>query len=571
MNQARLSRNRKRQLGQFLTPPKVATAIVESIEISPKMRVLEPSLGNGSFIFALLAKLKRNISHNQLIDWASKNIYGVELDEKVMNQFEGKWKDYNFGPLPETFQRKDFFQWLPPTCCQGAALCKQTYFQCHLEYFDLIVGNPPFGGSFDPQIEDNLDSIFGMRNSMKIKKETYSFFLLKCLDMLKPEGCLCFICSDTILTISTMRGIRHYLQENCDVQISAVPGEFEETTQNMVLIKLTKLMKKPPCIKVLDNEVPTNIIEITPNLSWRINADYARYFSGETLGDYMVATSGMTIGNNELFQRKINNGVIEEPYKFSYAEHPITLTDEIQRARLGKLSLAKQKKIYEQERRGDTRRIVHHEIRKNPLLISMPNKDYWYYNKATKNICYSNPEWAIFWKDEGEYVYTFKKSGNWYLHGVGGKPYFGREGLTWSLIATRMYTRWLPSGYILDSGSPCAFLRSGVSHDELFFIMGWTLTNLCTDILKNVINHTRNIQSKDFERLPYPVWVSSETKRSAIQIVKNLIQVSVAGQKISYDHPEMVMLEELYEYKEIIVYSQKLRKNCSPAQVSLFD
>ena len=91
-----------------------------------------------------------------------------------------------------------------------------------------------------------------------------------------------------------------------------------------------------------------------------------------------------------------------------------------------------------------------------------------------------------------------------------------------------MYTRWLPSAYILDSGVACAFLCPSVCQDELFFIMGWALTKLCTDILKNVINHTRNIQSKDFERLPYPIWVFSETKRQLIQVVKNLIQLNDA-------------------------------------------
>ena len=106
-------------------------------------------------------------------------------------------------------------------------------------------------------------------------------------------------------------------------------------------------------------------------------------------------------------------------------------------------------------------------------------------------------------------MYTFKKTGNWYLHGVGGMKYFGREGITWALIAQRLCMRYLPAGYILDSGAPCAFLRPGVEHDELFFILGWSLTDLCNTILKEVLNHTRNIQSKDFERLPYPVWVSA--------------------------------------------------------------
>jgi len=551
MSQARLSRNRKQQLGQFLTPTAVASAIIDSLEITPNMRVLEPSMGDGSFIFSLLNTLEGKMNKDELVEWVNSKLYGIEIDEKILVRFYEKWKLRNLGPLPDTFQQKDFFRWLPPNCQQDAAICKRAYFQSPLQFFDLIIGNPPFGGSFDPKIQDELDSIFGVRNNLKIKKETYSFFLLKCLDMLKPGGQLCFICSDTILTISTMRGLRHHLQETCDVQICTVPGEFEETTQNMVLIKLAKKEHSAFSIKVFNNQIPTNIIRRTPNLSWRVNKEYAKYFSGKTLGDYMIASSGMTIGNNELFLRKISDGLIQEPYKFSYALKPITLNGEFQRARLGKLSYSKQRQIREQERRGETRQIIHYERRENPLTISIPNEDYKYYNKSTKGILYSNPKWAIFWRDNGEYVYTFKKSGKWYLHGVGGKPYFEREGLTWSLIAPKMYTRWLPSGYILDSGAPCAFLRPGISQDELFFILGWTLTSLCTSILKNVINHTRNIQSKDFERLPYPAWVDHATKNKAIQVVKNLIEKSLRGASYSHKHTEIINLGELYSYRDI--------------------
>ena len=162
---------------------------------------------------------------------------------------------------------------------------------------------------------------------------------------------------------------------------------------------------------------------------------------------------------------------------------------------------------------------------------------------------YAEPRWVIFWRDNGEYVYTYKKGGKWYLHGVGGKPYFGREGITWSLIAPRLYTRWLPPGYIFDSGAPCAFLKPGVDHDELFFVMGWTLTDLCTRILKNVINHTRNIQSKDFERLPYPDWVAPRAKDDAIAYMKELVCEAREGKPFNADHPFVRKLDEFYEYR----------------------
>lgn len=275
---------------------------------------------------------------------------------------------------------------------------------------------------------------------MKIKKETYAFFLLKCLDLLKPDGRLCFICSDTILTIPTMRGLRYHLQEHCDIEIESVPGQFEETTQNLILITLVKRSQKTSHIRVFGDCTRISDVEATPNLSWRVNGEYARYFGGRTLGDIFVASSGMTVGNNSLFLRQITNGMIEEPYEFSYAQEPITLAGEMERARLGKLSDSQRLAIREREQSGDMRRIVQWEQRDIPLAIQIPDKDYRFYNKATSAVIYAEPRWVIFWRDNGEYVYTYKKGGKWYLHGVGGKPYFGREGGSRGVSLRRVYT-----------------------------------------------------------------------------------------------------------------------------------
>ena len=549
MSQAKLMRESKRQLGQFLTPPLIAEAIVRQLAISPGDVILEPSLGTGAFVFALLDALGKRLPPERLMLWTQSNLYGCEIDKNMMESFAAKWKARGYGEVPKQIEQCDFFRWLPPNCNEHAALNKQLYSKSPLDFFDLIIGNPPFGGSINPLIQDKLDQIFGVRNNIKIKKETYAFFLIKCLDILKPGGRLCFICSDTILTISTMRGLRYHLQEQCEIQIDPVPGQFDETTQRLVLITLVKRNRKPTHLQILGSHTRIDDIEATPNLSWRVNSEYARYFKGSNLGDKFVASSGMTVGRNAIFIRRIANGRLKEPYRFSYAQEPITLAREIEKARLGKMSNSRMLAIREHELRGDMQRIVCWEKRETPLTITLPDKDYCFYNKATSAIIYTEPQWAIFWRDNGEYVYTFKKTGNWYLRGIGGKSYFGREGLTWSLIAPRLYTRWLPPGLILDSGAPCAFLRPGVERDELFFVMGWTLTNLCTDILKNVINHTRNIQSKDFERLPYPSWVPPELKAAAVARTKNLIQQAKAGKKFDMKHPSVMELNQFYEYQ----------------------
>ena len=159
----------------------------------------------------------------------------------------------------------------------------------------------------------------------------------------------------------------------------------------------------------------------------------------------------------------------------------------------------------------------------------MPDQRYRPYNKANSRLLFSHPTHCIYWEDEGDAVLTYKRTGNWYLRGVGGQPYFGREGITWPLVANRFRARYIPPGYILDSGSPCAFVREGVDRDEIFFILGWLLTDLANRVLKTAINHTRNIQSKDFERMPYPHWVSATGRATVINQIKAMIAEASAG------------------------------------------
>lgn len=551
MSITRLSRDRKRQLGQFLTPEHVAAEIVKGLNVSPTDRVLEPSFGEGAFVFALLAALTERFSRDAAADWSRDHLFGCEIDEIAYNAFRRRWPSLGLGPVPANLERADFFTWLPPGIDRERAVERRRYFTAPLAQFDLIIGNPPFGGSINPALQDALDAIFGQRGGRKIKKETYAFFIVKCVDLLKPGGRLVFICSDTLLTIPTMTGLRAWLMSTCNVQVSAVPGAFADTNQEMVLLTLTRQPHAPRRITVLGSELSPAEIEATPNRSWRVGGDLARYFTGATVGDKLIASSGMTIGNNELFLRPIETGgLIYEPYDFALADEPITMAKEIARARLGKVPPRRLQSVALQEAHGDTEKVVTWRQLARPCAITLPHPDYRYYNKATAAIVYHPPEWVIFWRNDGEYVYTFKKTGNWYLHGVGGQKYFGREGLTWSLIAPRLYPRYLPPGYILDTGAPCAFLRDGVAADELYFILGWALTDLCSRILKEVLNHTRNIQSKDFERLPYPGWVDGARKQQAIAAVKELVFAAQAGRQLTFEDADVRALNQLYHWPE---------------------
>ncbi|MDI6733365.1 MAG: N-6 DNA methylase, partial [Planctomycetota bacterium] len=554
-----------RQLGQFLTPTNIAQKIVEDLRFTKDDKVLEPSMGKGSFIIPLIEKFLNLYSgtiQKRLDQILKNNIYGVELDKKLfiqcLNNIKNKW---GYLPPQHNFICADFFR------CDfllGKNRDNQKDFNQLTIPFTYIIGNPPFGGTIDAAIQDELDYRYGFRNGEKIKKETYSFFIVKSIDMLTKGGKLVFICSDTFLTIKTMRGLRRFLMCQGEVKITDLEHFSDETTYPMVVLNFVK-SGYTDSILVNGKRISRDKIEMTGNFSWRVTDDLAKYFNGPFLGDYMIASSGMTVGKNEYFVREIINGKIIEPYEFQFFDDPITLKKEVSRARLGKLSARRFEEIQSQEAAGVTRRNVKIIRRQTPLEIKIPHRDYCYYNKGSNRIIYAHPTHVVYWENNGDAVLTFKKNGNWYLNGVGGQPYFKREGLTWQLIAQNINIRYLPEGYILDSGSPCAFLRRGMPHDEMYFILGWTLTQLCNRILKEVINHTKNIQSKDFERLPYPFWVPNATKQEVITHIKQMVKDAQDDKRFTRNDPEIEWLEEKFTFNQSQVnISTKIIQHTSP-------
>jgi hypothetical protein len=520
-----------------MTPAGISRRLVARLPLKPSDRVLEPSMGDGSFLLPLVERfvaLGEGSTRQRLDRVLRENVFGVEIDPSLharcLSRIEDRW---GYCPTEHNLIQADFFRCGFRPTGRPAPRYVDTFLD--VDRFDYVIGNPPFGGTIDPTIQDVLDTEYGSRGGEKIKKETYSFFIVRSLDLLKPGGRLMFICSDTFLTIRTMRGLRRLLMESGSPSVYSLEGFSDETDYPMVVLDFAK--GEPSGVAYVDGDpVTRGIMDLTGNFSWRINADLAPCFDGPCIGDFFVATGGMTVGKNELFVRSIVDGRILEPYEFEFFDDPITLKNELARARLGKLSPRRTRDVERLEAQGATKRNVRVVPRLEAIEIDLPHPDYCYYNKAVSDIVCAPPSHAIYWKDDGDAVRTYKSNGNWYLRGVGGAKFFKREGLTWQLISDELNVRYLPAGYILDSGAPCAFPREGTDPDELYLVLAWTLTPLCRRLLKEVINHTRNIQSKDFERLPYPQWLPSEDRARIISSMKRLVAQAVRGRSIARDH-----------------------------------
>lgn len=525
-------RSRKRQLGQFFTPDALARELVAELPLTADSYVLEPSFGAGAFLLPLLERLRP--LHGGRLRRALRFLYGAELDRRAhARALESLAAKHGALPPEHHLARADFL--LADFPLPGG------------RGFDLIVGNPPFGGTLPRASQDLLERRYGRRDGLKIKKETYSYFLVRCAELLAPGGRLRFLCSDTVLTIPTMRGLREFLLERGEVSVRHLRERFEGVAQRMVVLDFVR-GRRSEALRVDERELPRSLVELTGNRSWNVFPGLERYFTGRTLGEVAQCTSGMTVGRNELFVREVREGYVLEPYRFEFFEEPVTVRGALERARLGKLAPWRVRQLEELEAQGKTLRNVRALPRKRPLRVALPHEDYRYYNKASAALVYAPPAHAVYWRDDGDAVRTFKRNGNWYLRGVGGEPFFGREGLTWRLVSNTLDARYLPSGYVLDSGAPSLFLRDGVPREELWFLLGWMLTARCSALLKGVLNHTRNAQSKDVERLPYPSWVGHDARLEAERRVQELVRRAQAGERFTREEPaELVCVERLYE------------------------
>jgi len=522
-----------------MTPLELARESIANLKFSSNMKILEPSFGTGNFIIAIAEKYLEINSvpskNDALRHFFTQVISGIELDSELYDlALKNIEQHFNIKLENHQFVNGEFF----------------SNYSGKRDIFDFVIGNPPYGGTFPILLEDNLDRMYGKWGDRKLKKETYSFFIAASLELLREKGKLVFISSDSFLTIPTMSGLRRRLMDQASIEISNIKVFSEETTQKTLVLSAQKEVGSKQ-ITIDGLIVSHEMVEKTPSLSWNITSKVERFFGGPTLSDYIIASSGMTIGGNELFVREIIDEHISEMYDFELYDSPINLDEEISLARLNRLSANKIEQIKRSEELELTKKKVRFNLLETPISIKLPNPDYKFYNKASSKLIFEQPKWAVYWKNEGEAVLAHKKSGPWYLHGVGGMKFFGKKGFTWPLVSQKLNVRYLPEGFILDSGAPVAILKPGIHDDEFWFIFAWCLTDLATDLLKGVINHTRNIQSKDVERLPYPFWVSPENRSLVTVQIKNILDEAVKGKQFTRDSLEIQKLNSIFNDESI--------------------
>ena len=193
----------------FYTPFHIIKEI-KDLYVKKDSIICDPCCGTGQFLFVFSEKIKN-----------PNNIYGFDIDKIAVKiarvNLIVKYKDFDFypnifcfNPLIENFN--------------------------NYPKFDLIATNPPWGAFFTENEIKILENNFPLIKS----KESFSYFLLTSLELLKNNGILSFILPEAILNVGIHSDIRDILIKYLILNIKYYGKIFKKVFSSVIRLDIQK-------------------------------------------------------------------------------------------------------------------------------------------------------------------------------------------------------------------------------------------------------------------------------------------------------------------------------------------
>lgn len=194
----------RRRLGAFYTPSNVVSYMISRLKgLSPKSLVLEPSGGDGAFVYGLLSA--------KLLATSNIEVWDINPDCKPQ-----------ITALGVPFVEKDAL--LSP-----AVISRYTH----------VIGNPPYLNKQSSYIKANRLTLKSRYREIGAN-DTYAMFIYMALKALIPGGQLVFLVSDTFLTLGIHKKLRELLLAASTIdEITLLPPDvFTDASVNTAIISL---------------------------------------------------------------------------------------------------------------------------------------------------------------------------------------------------------------------------------------------------------------------------------------------------------------------------------------------
>ncbi|UCE12362.1 MAG: N-6 DNA methylase, partial [Candidatus Heimdallarchaeota archaeon] len=207
--------HQQQTLCAYYTPCETVDYMVSKLELSPFSTVLDPACGSGHFIEACIAQIKERllaVGDNEInaAQRAISQVWGNDIDP--------------FAVLLSTIRITflgDGEQIRKRTTIKNTDILKLPVFNGVIESscFDYIIGNPPYGKRISPEdkklyqkIYRDQASVFGYKIS---GNDLYGYFLANAIRGVKNRGRICFLISDTFLSLRSHTTLRRLILDTC--------------------------------------------------------------------------------------------------------------------------------------------------------------------------------------------------------------------------------------------------------------------------------------------------------------------------------------------------------------------
>lgn len=250
--------------GEFYTPRAITDFIVKMVNPQIGENVADFACGTGGFLVSALNHMKENVSDTRSNEVLQKSFYGVEK------------KSLPYLLCTTNMLLHDINE---PMIIRGNSLEKNVRDYEDDDKFDIILMNPPYGGTEKKSVQQNFPT--GLRNS-----ETADLFMVEILYRLNEKGRVGIVLPDGFLfgTDNTKVAIKKKLMEECNLHtIIRLPGSifapYTSIATNLLFFDKTGPTKEtwfyrmdlPEGYKAFSKTKPVELKHMEDIISWWYN------------------------------------------------------------------------------------------------------------------------------------------------------------------------------------------------------------------------------------------------------------------------------------------------------------
>jgi len=247
--------------GEFYTPRAITDFIVKMVNPQIGENVADFACGTGGFLVSALNHMKEKVNDTRSNEVLQKSFYGVEK------------KSLPYLLCTTNMLLHDINE---PMIIRGNSLEKNVRDYEDRDKFDIILMNPPYGGTEKKSVQQNFPT--ELRNS-----ETADLFMVEILYGLKENGRVGIVLPDGFLfgTDNTKVAIKKKLMDECNLHtIIRLPGSifapYTSIATNLLFFDKTGPTKEvwfyrmdmPDGYKAFSKTKPVEIKHMQPIIEW---------------------------------------------------------------------------------------------------------------------------------------------------------------------------------------------------------------------------------------------------------------------------------------------------------------